>query len=260
MTREKLLVETAALAGEIMLVSGAEIYRVETTIQHILELAEGKQGENVVLSTGIYLSLDDPQGEAITMVRRVSDRSTNLNRIDMANNVSRKLCTGELGLQEAYDQLLQIQKMVIYSTRAEFLGYVGSCCFFAVLFNGKLHDCLAALVVGAGLALVMNLAKRIRLNDFCTKIIAAFFVGEAALILQAFVLTDIHRDTVIVSAIMPLVPGVVFTTAIRDTLNGDYNAGAARMLEAVVTALAVATGVGASMSLFQMLMGGSYLW
>lgn len=252
--------ETAALAGEIMLVSGAEIYRVETTIQHILDLAEGKQGQNVVLSTGIYLSLDDPDGEAITVVRRVSDRSTNLNRIDLANHVSRELCTGRISLQEAYDQLKAIQKKVIYSSRATFLGYVGTCCFFAVLFNGKLHDCLAALLVGAGLALVMGAAKRIRLNAFCTNVIAAFFVGEAALLLQAFLLPDIHRDTVIVSAIMPLVPGVVFTTAIRDTLNGDYNAGTARMLEAVVTALAVAVGVGASMSLFQMLMGGSYLW
>ena len=33
---DKLLVETAVLAGEIMLVSGAEIYRVENTIDHIL--------------------------------------------------------------------------------------------------------------------------------------------------------------------------------------------------------------------------------
>ena len=41
---EKLLIETAALAGEIMLVSGAEIKRIEMTIQHILDLADGKRG------------------------------------------------------------------------------------------------------------------------------------------------------------------------------------------------------------------------
>ena len=43
---------------------------------------------------------------------------------------------------------------------------------------------------------------------------------------------------------MPLVPGVTFTAAIRDTLNGDYSSGVARMAEAVVVALAVASGVG----------------
>lgn len=37
---DKLLVETAVLAGEIMLVSGAEIYRVEDTINHIFKKGE----------------------------------------------------------------------------------------------------------------------------------------------------------------------------------------------------------------------------
>ncbi|MBQ5420656.1 MAG: threonine/serine exporter family protein, partial [Clostridium sp.] len=37
------------------------------------------------------------------------------------------------------------------------------------------------------------------------------------------------------------------TTGIRDTINGDYSAGTARIAEAVVTALAVATGVAGSM-------------
>lgn len=64
----------------------------------------------------------------------------------------------------------------------------------------------------------------------------------------------------IVSSIMPLVPGVIFTTAVRDTLNGDYSSGAARMLEAAVVALAVAAGVGASMALFRYLTGGGAAW
>ncbi|MCI8951443.1 MAG: threonine/serine exporter family protein [Lachnospiraceae bacterium] len=257
---EKLLIETAALAGEIMLISGAEINRVEMTIQHILNLADGKQGENIVLSTGIYISLDDPEGDTITIVRRVAERSTNLNRIYMVNNVSRELCTGKLSVSEAYSQLSDIKKTELYRPFTKYLGYVGTCCFFSLLFAGSLWDCFAAALVGIGLAAVMALSKRIRFNDFCTETIAAFFIGLAVLCLKDFIMPNIRRDTVIVSAIMPLVPGVVFTTAIRDTLNGDYSAGAARMLEAITTALAVAAGVGASMGLFQFFMGGEYRW
>lgn len=255
MGKDKLLVETAALAGEIMLVSGAEIKRVELTIQHILGLAEGKQGENIVLGTGIYMSLDDPDGETITVVRRVSDRSTNLNRLYLANNVSRNLCDGKISPQEAYKQLKEIQRMTIYRPVQKSFGYVGTCFFFAVLFGGDWLDCVVTMAVGAILAAVMAVAKKIHFNDFCTQTTAAFFVGISALGLQAFLFPGIHRDTVIISAIMPLVPGVIFTTAIRDTLNGDYSAGVARMLEAVVTALAVAAGVGASMQVFT-LFGG----
>ena len=61
---------------------------------------------------------------------------------------------------------------------------------------------------------------------------------------------DINFDIMIIGAIMPMVPGVTFTTAIRDTLNGDYTAGMARMLEAIVIALAVATGTGSAIALF----------
>ena len=42
---------------------------------------------------------------------------------------------------------------------------------------------------------------------------------------------EINMDTVIISAIMPLVPGVAITNAIRDTLQGDYLSGGARVLE-----------------------------
>lgn len=253
MGKDKLLVETAALAGEIMLVSGAEINRVEMTIQHILGLAEGKYGENIVLSTGIYMSLDDPEGETITVVRRVSERATNLNRLYLANNVSRDLCAGKISPEEAYRRLEEIKTLTIYRWFQKSVGYVGTCFFFSILFGGRWLECTGTMLVGVILAAVMALARKIRLNDFCMQTIAAFFVGISALGMKAFLFPAMNRDTVIISAIMPLVPGVIFTTAIRDTLNGDYSAGAARMLEAVVTALAVAAGVGASMKVFTLL-------
>ena len=195
MGKDKLLVETAALAGEIMLVSGAEINRVETTIQHILDLAQGKEGANIVLSTWIYLSLDDPEGEAITMVRRVSDRSTNLNRITMVNQVSRELCAGKLTVSEAYGHLLEIRDAKIYPSIAASLGYVGTCGFFSVLFGGDGLDCLAAMVVGICLAGVIALVKRVQLNDFCveTGIITFAVIAQHASLKGLDVLFDALR-------------------------------------------------------------------
>ena len=63
----------------------------------------------------------------------------------------------------------------------------------------------------------------------------------------------LNMDTVIISGIMTLVPGVAITNAIRDTLRGDYISGGARALEAFVTAAAVAIGAGvgiAAMNVF----------
>ena len=51
-------------------------------------------------------------------------------------------------------------------------------------------------------------------------------------------------DIVIISSIMPLVPGVAITNAVRDSLQGDYISGCARILEAFLIAAAIAIGIG----------------
>ena len=78
-------------------------------------------------------------------------------------------------------------------------------------------------------------------------------VAFSALLINRYLLKAANSDVMIISSIMPLVPGVTFTTAIRDVLNGDYSAGTARILEASVIALAVAAGVGGGMMLFRTL-------
>ena len=49
----------------------------------------------------------------------------------------------------------------------------------------------------------------------------------------------------IAGSIMPLLPGVAITNAIRDTLQGDYVSGGGRIIEAFVIALSIAVGIGA---------------
>ncbi len=61
---------------------------------------------------------------------------------------------------------------------------------------------------------------------------------------------DFNRELLIISSIMLLLPGVAFTTAVRDILNGDYISGMGRMLEAIVTALSVAAGAGVAIWIF----------
>lgn len=121
----KMLMETAVTAGEIMLSSGAEIYRVEDTMNHILRKAEVKTADAYVLSTGIIATLEDPSIDTITVVRRVLKRSTNLNRICVVNDISRKFCSGNLSLEEANRQIKEAEKTQIYRNMTKKLSIVG---------------------------------------------------------------------------------------------------------------------------------------
>ena len=284
---DKSIANMAVLAGEIMLRSGAETYRVEDTIKHILDTAGGAGGdrgdgssgtgaggtvnarangispsrraesagavrtESLVMLTGIIVTIERPGQEAVTVMRRVHDRGTNMHRIVEVNEISRKYCAGELSAEETWEKLKSIkgrQYTVWMYNIATVLVPAG----FAPLFGGGLREIPAAAAVGVLLAVVMTVGKRLRISSFILNMICAGGVAAAAMALKVWN-PALNMDTVIISGIMTLVPGVAITNAIRDTLRGDYISGGARALEAFVTAAAVAIGAGvgiAAMNVF----------
>lgn len=247
--KDRALVNMAAMAGEIMLVSGAEIYRVEDTITRILKYSGAAQTEVVVMATGIFITLEPGEGEPLSVVRRVRRRATNMNRVYRVNDVSRHFCQGTLSLEEAGKQLEEIASERQYSRRMRILGYTITPAAFAIMFGGGALEVAAAGAVGTVMALFEILISRVRFNDFCSSASEAFLAAFLSLGMKAALFPALNIDAVIISDLMPLVPGVIFTSAIRDTLNGDYASGIARILEAIVVALAVASGVGAAMML-----------
>lgn len=249
------LMEMAVQAGEIMLVSGAEVYRVEDTISRILRQSGLKQVDVFVLVTGIFATVSDPQVPAITMVRRVRNHSTDLNRIYQVNNISRAFCSGKLTVDEAQMALTKLCSPSEYCFWKKCIGYAMVTGFFAVMFSGGILDSLVAALIGVLLALVLGGTSKLHFNDFCQNATGSFVLAMSALFLRYYLFPAMNLDAVIISAIMPMVPGVSFTAAIRDILNGDYSSGVARIAEAVVVALAVAFGVGVAMTLIRILGG-----
>ena len=65
-------------------------------------------------------------------------------------------------------------------------------------------------------------------------------------------------DKMVIGCIMPLVPGLLLTNAIRDFFNVDFLSGVIHMVDALVTALCIAVGVGAVMTCYQFC-GGTLL-
>ena len=242
----KLLMNTAVLAGETMLKSGGETYRVEETITRILSTAHVETFDTVVLTTGIFVTLDNPDMENISVIKRVESRGMNLNRIERVNAFSRKYCAGEMTLEEAYKELKQIKgrqyKRTIYN-----LATIGVCAGFAPLFGGGWNEIAAATGAGVVLALITTLGKYLKVNSFILNAFSAFGVALTSIFLKNL-FPILNIDTLIISSIMPIVPGIAITYAIRDSLQGDYLAGAARTMEAFMTAVAIALGVGLGMA------------
>lgn len=253
------LVELAVAAGEQMLKSGAETYRVEDTMNHILQTDPSLQADTVAYITSLLVTVRAEGKEPVSIVRRVKSRGTNLKNIVQVNEISRRFCRGELDVEEARQAVSQVGGKG-YSPRWYNLGTVGIVVGFALFFGGDLRtDGPGALIVGAVLAALITAGKRLRFNDFFSNVWAGIGIAVSSILLKNYVIAGMNLDTIIISAIMPLVPGVAITNAVRDTLQGDYLSGAARILEAFLIAAAIAIGVGMGMAAATGLLGKEFL-
>lgn len=237
----QLLMKTAALAGELMLCSGAETYRVEDTMHHILKTADNlEMAEVLVIMTGITATIKQKDENVISIVKRVNSRSTNMSLIMEVNDISRRYCGEEITLEEAYKELSGLKKN-IYSRLENRLGVLGICVGFAIFFGGGIREMLVTLLVGLVLTGCMTIGEKMQFHAFLQDVFGAFGIAVSSLLLSNLV--KVNLDTVIISSIMPMVPGVAITNAVRDTLQGDYLSGGARVLEAFLKAAGIAVGI-----------------
>ncbi len=237
----QLLMKTAALAGELMLCSGAETYRVEDTMHHILKTADNlEMAEVLVIMTGITATIKQKDENVISIVKRVNSRSTNMSLIMEVNDISRRYCGEEITLEEAYKELSGLKKN-IYSRLENRLGVLGICVGFAIFFGGGIREMLVTLLVGLILTGCMTIGEKMQFHAFLQDVFGAFGIAVSSLLFSNLV--KVNLDTVIISSIMPMVPGVAITNAVRDTLQGDYLSGSARVLEAFLKAAGIAVGI-----------------
>ena len=243
----------AVMAGEIMIRSGAETHRVEDTLQRILSTSNFAHAESFVFTTGLIVTLSDPASETLSITQRISGTSLNLGRVTEVNSVSRDFCDGKITLDEAMERLRAIKNKRQYSNFLTMIGIVLASSGFSIVFGGSFLDALGAVFCGLLLSFVLLvLAPRIRKTFIVSMISAAVItIGATAFSYFAGEWTGIafHSQYMIVGSMMPLVPGLALTNAIRDTLQGDYISAGSRTIEALMIATSVALGVGAGLSL-----------
>ncbi|MDF2609263.1 MAG: hypothetical protein K0R92_737 [Lachnospiraceae bacterium] len=252
----KLLVDTAMLAGEIMLQSGAETYRVEDTMSRILQISGFEKTETFVTPTGFFLTLDDASIDTISLVKRVENRATNLTNIYEVNNISRSLCAYAITIEEAYEKLKELKCKKQYKSFIYYISTVLAALSFTVLLGGSWINCLIAGLNGSLTVLTIVEMKSIKINGFIKNMMASILIGINSMLALHLFGDAIQIDILIGGSIMPLLPGVALTNAIRDTLQGDFLSGGARTIEAFISATATAAGVGVGVSIYSFFAGG----
>lgn len=248
------LLELTADLGYRLAKYGAETFRVEESVSRILS-AYGIQAEVFAIPNCLIISIETQEGKPMTRMRRIHSVDTSLYAVECYNDLSRRLCSQTPDPKVAAQWLREVD-----SSNTNYMGhtYIGGSFVagfgFTIFFGGSLIDSLCGGICGFLIGMITLLMNRLNVNKFFSTIVSAFIMAIAAYGFGAAGFAA-NADAAVIGALMLLVPGLLFTNAMRDIIFGDTNSGVNRIVQVLLIAAAIALGAGVAWNLASALWG-----
>lgn len=117
------------------------------------------------------------------------------------------------------------------------------------MFRGVWPDFIpSAIAGGLGFTCFVYMHRVIPVRFFA-EFSGALVIGIASVSMVKYGFGQ-QLDTIIISSVMPLVPGLLITNAIRDLMAGHLISGLSKGAEAFVTSFAIGAGIAFTLSFY----------
>ena len=237
-------------AGQTLLENGAEVFRVEQTMEIMARSFHLREFHVYVLTNGIFASAGTAE---ISEVRNVPSRTTHLGRVAAVNALSREIAEGSMTLDEAESRLVLARRIPFPKDWVQLVSGMGGAFCFALIFGGTLRSALAAALAGFLASGYLLLCEQHDLPGGFRKISCAALITLVCIL--GCDLLGTPASHAIIGSLMILTPGIAFTMGIRDFVHGDYLSGTIRMIDALLIAASIAIGTGLVLSLYTFFTG-----
>lgn len=226
--------------GEHILKNGGEIHRVEDTIERICKSFGAVHVEVFTITSLIVASVRMPDGVYCQQMRRIYKITNNLYMVEAMNDISRKICSGELELKDLRKKIVDAKNKKPYPKPLIYFGTMIAAGGFAVFFGGNIIDGLCAAFVGLVVTFLDRHTPKF-INRMIMTVINSVIAGVLGILISRIGLGN-NADKIMIGTIMLLIPGLSLGNAIRDLLGGDTISGALRLIESLLLALMIAFG------------------
>ena len=248
------LLDLATDLGYELAMCGAETFRVEESIERVL-LSYGIKSEVFAIPNCLTVSIETAEGKPMTRMRRIGYHGNDLDGVERFSGLSRAICTRKPDPADAREWLEQVRSTKRkYSLPMDLLGNFLGAFGFAMVFGGSVIDGLCGGLCGLLVGVINRFMDNLKANQFFRTIAAAFPMALLAYALQAVGLSH-NADMVTIGALMILVPGLLFTNAMRDIIYGDTNSGTNRIVQVFLIAAAIALGTAAAWNVSSLMWG-----
>ena len=239
------LLDLAVDLGYELAMCGAETFRVEESVDRVLA-SYGVRGETFAIPNYLMVSIRTEDGTPITRMRRIGLHGNDLDSVEKFSGLSRAICNRKPSPQEALQWLDKVRGMRrAYSLLGQILGSFLGASGFAIFFGGSFLDAISGGLCGILICLINRVLDHVRTNQFFKTIAASYFMALLAYAFGAAGLSP-NPDAATIGALMILVPGLLFTNAMRDIIYGDTNSGINRIVQVLLIGVAIALGTGSA--------------
>lgn len=233
--------------GYRLAMCGAETYRVEESISRVLD-AYNIKSEVFSIPNLLIVTIETEGHHPMTRTRRIGYHGSDLDSVERFNNLSRKICAEKPDPAIATEWLQETSRSRIkYHLPVRLIGSLIGAAGYAVFFGGGIEDSICAGICGLLVGLSSHYMDKLKVNQFFSTILCAFVMSLAAYAMGVLGLSP-RSDSTIIGTLMILVPGLLFTNALRDIIFGDTNSGINRIVQVLLVAAAIGLGTGLSWS------------
>ena len=235
------ILERAIDIGQRMLVTGAEVSRVERTINFICRAYGVRHVDVMVITSSIIVTIRGADIGILTQMRRVPPQNFDFQRLKVLNQLSREICAQPRTSDEIKERIRAIDTMEQTSLWASVFYWAMIAASFSAFFGGRFEDAVCAGLVGALLRLIQYALSRTKLNAYCSLVLLSFLGGMLANSFLWFGF-DIHPAAINMGNIMPVIPGLALMNSIRDMFSQETISGLLKSAEAIILSLLIAAG------------------
>ncbi|MDO5426599.1 MAG: threonine/serine exporter family protein [Coriobacteriia bacterium] len=235
------IVDLALEIAYLQLISGAEMERVDRTIQKICDAYDATNVEYFTYPRFIILSLDY-EGKTYTKSKKIRDKAPNFHRLEELSKVFDDILDSKPDLDIVIQRVRMLYTTKQFGVLAQMFCYFFGPAGFTIFFGGTFYEAAISGVIGLLILLITFGVKKLTDNFFFPTVIYSFVMSLSVRILGALAIVQ-NVESMQIGLLMMVVPGLIITNSMREFISGEYLTGYSKLIEALLVALAVAMGV-----------------
>lgn len=239
---DKKLVQTILDIGAEMMKCGAECSRVEDSLFRMCKSYGFIRYDIFALPSNIQVTIELTEGNIHTQIRNIEHISNDFTMLDKLNNLSRYACNNipsGAELRKRYDDIVkEAGGNKIYRYIGGILGGTA----FAIFFGGGIFDAFSAAIVSLTIIFLSNKISEEKSNPMLYNFGLAF-IAELVIIFLYKIGIAKNIDSITIGVVMLMVSGIGVVNGMRDMINKDIMSGMINVVNAVLGAIGIATGI-----------------